>query len=380
MTMQKTNTALWIESMVVENLSSAAEFLVSLIDFGNRNKVADIIILDCPEELKDQFTGNGFTFSGKTAILGNGQFVDMISSDLIDVALRNYSSYRGISGSVLERINNRRLGFRDPIEAHYHGIKENDLDSYYVSNLIFNFNGPFSVMAKATPETISIYRTIRKTPMDATRQKILKVIMEDPADEKEISLLTGIGISHVKASVKELLSKCIVARDHDGNLRFILERYEKDESVRIMITEVLNALGFISTAIYEDVTHDPDLNTFNTEIQLMLTSGKLKKVFIKDNREPYFFLELPKESKRAGSDKIRIISQKDFLYLCFRDYIKANLGGSKTFLIEKDMHLVGSVVFRKVGRKFEIKNVIGNGIKKDELKRELSILGYSTEF
>ena len=44
------------------------------------------------------------------------------------------------------------------------------------------------------------------------------------------------------------------------------------------------------------------------------------------------------------------------------------------------MHLDGSVVFRKVGRKFEIKNVIGNGIKKDELKRELSILGYSTEF
>ena len=76
-------------------------------------------------------------------------------------------------------------------------------------------------MAKATPETISIYRTIRKAPLDPAIQKILKVIMEDPADEKEISLLTGIEISHVKASVKELLSKCIVARDHDGNLRFI---------------------------------------------------------------------------------------------------------------------------------------------------------------
>ncbi len=380
MTMQITRTALWIESLVIEDAGSASEFLVSLIDFGNRSNVDDIIILDYPENLRDQFARNGFSFSGKTAILGKGQFIDMISSDLIDVALRNYSSYREVNGSVLERINNRRLGFRDPIEAHYHGVKENDLDSYYVSNLIFNFNGPFSVMAKATPETISIYRTIRKAPIDPAIQKILKVIMEDPADEKEISLLTGVEISHVKASVKELLSKCIVARDHDGNLRFILERYEKEESVRIIILEVLKALGYISTAIYEDVTHDPDLNIYNVEIQQMLASGKLKKVFMKDNREPYYFLDSPGEGKTNDSERIRIISQKDFLYLCFRDYIKANLGGTKTFLIEKNMHLSGSVVFRKVGRKYEIKSVIGNDIKKDELKRELSILGYSTEF
>jgi len=112
----------------------------------------------------------------------------------------------------------------------------------------------------------------------------------------------------------------------------------------------------------------------------MLASGKLKKVFMKDNREPYYFLDSPGEGKTNGSERIRIISQKDFLYLCFRDYIKANLGGTKTFLIEKNMHLSGSVVFRKVGRKYEIKSVIGNDIKKDELKRELSILGYSTEF
>lgn len=380
MTMEKTKTTLWIESLVMEDVSSAKEFLVTLKDFGTRNNVEDIIVIDCPADLNDQFSGNGFAFSGRTAILGSGQFLDKISSDLLEVALKNYSSYREVNGSVLERINNAHLGFRDPIEAHYYGIKENDLESYYVSNLIFNFNGPFSVMAKATPETISIYRTIRKTPIDANRQKILKVIMEDPADEREISLLTGIELSHVKASVKELLSKCIVARDHDGNLRFILERYEKEESVRIIIMEVLKALGYISTKIYEDVTQDPDLNIFNAEINHMLASGKLKKVFIKDNREPFYFLELPRETKITESDRIKIISQKDFIYLCFREYIKANLGGSKTFLIEKNRHLAGSAVFRKVGRRFEIKNIIGEDIKKDELKRELSILGYSSEF
>ncbi len=380
MSMEQFKATLWIDSIVIDRKEYISSFIETLKRHGERNGIVDVIMLDFPEDMKEVLARSGFNLSGRNAIFGSGQFLDLISGDLLNLSLNHYSSYRNVNRSVLEKINHAFLGFRDSIEAHYSGIKENELENYYLSDLIYNFNGPFSISAKGTPEIISIFRTIRKVPLDGNRPKILKVIMEDPADEKEISQLTGIDQSHVREAVKYLFSKCIIAKDHNGNLRFIVERYEKAECVRIILREVISALGYISRDIYEKVTDDPDLEIFSHEIASMVKSGVLRKTFIKDSREPYFFSSKADMKPGQPSGRMRILSQKDFLYLCFKDFIKSNLGGTKTFLVEKNGVITGAVSFRKLGRNFEIKNIIGEEISSDEIKRELSILGYSTSF
>ncbi|MHB8552653.1 MAG: ATP-dependent helicase [Thermoplasmataceae archaeon] len=380
MEMDHTRDTVWIETLIVEREDKINDFISTLKEFASRNLASAIIFLKFPEKFIDNLKSAGFIISGENAIYGDGEFVDTFYNNLLDSAYKHYGGYRSISKSVLERINTAFLGFRDPIEAHYAGIRESELESYFISDLIFNFNGPFGMVAKATPEIISIYRSLRKTPLEGNMTKILKIIMEDPADEREISQLTGIDISHVKEIVKELFSRCIIAKDHSGNFRFIVERFEKDECVRIIIREIVNAVGFISKEIYLEVTQDPNTGIFTEEIKKMLKSGFLKKTYIKDRREPFYFTTINTHDTKINSSTLKIVSYKDFLYLCFRDFIKSNLGGAKTFLVGKDGNILGSVSFRKTGRRFEIKEIIGIILNRDEIKRELSLLGYTVVF
>ncbi|WP_061951143.1 hypothetical protein [Acidiplasma cupricumulans] len=95
--------------------------------------------------------------------------MDITNDDLIELAVKKSMNQNiPINYSVL---NKMLFGFRNDIESSYFGVRSLELNNYYNSVLLYNFNGPFGINALATKNVISIYRSAKKNDLNSQEEK-----------------------------------------------------------------------------------------------------------------------------------------------------------------------------------------------------------------
>ncbi|EQB67821.1 MAG: ATP-dependent helicase, partial [Thermoplasmatales archaeon A-plasma] len=248
------------------------------------------------------------------------------------------------------------------------------------SRLLYTFLGPYDIQAYATLDTISLYRSIRGAELDDQQQRVLHAIMElGGATESDIMVHFRRDILGVKSTIKELYSRCIIARDYDRRYVFVPEKYRKSEAVETILKGMLRNFGFFDESRYRMVTDDPDLAEFRKVVQNLVRAGKIIKG-ITTGIGSMIYITPGIRERGSHSTASRILIPKDIIMLYFQDYVKSRVGSTNLFLLVENGNIVSGFSARKSDRILRVTKIVGDRSYRDRMKRDLNELGFAVSY
>jgi ATP-dependent Lhr-like helicase len=272
-----------------------------------------------------------------------------------------------------------RLGIRDATEAYANGIRSTDVDSYFYSDILFNFNGPMNLNSKATMETISLYRTLRGRKIDRLEMDILKIIMDYPKTEEEVLINVQGSHDRAVASIKDLWNRSIICKDSDSKFRYVVEKFELKESATILETKILESYGFIDFQLFSEITGNRDEQLYSVTIENVRKRDGLKNCIILDNKRAVLvnerFLDMKKKSTKPF-----IIGPRDLFSYIFRNQIKNQTGGTRNFLLIDNLSVKAFATVKRNRNELKIDEMSGEKELRKEFIKEFSNSGYSIRF
>ncbi|MEM0157271.1 MAG: hypothetical protein QXN26_04310, partial [Thermoplasmataceae archaeon] len=372
----KTNI-LWV-SNIYGKIAEPDGLLESLKNYASAAG-CEIIFVEQPlETLIAPFEEAGFKVSRKSLILGDAEIVDLTEDDLFNYAILN--ALRNEGNIVYDVLKEFVLGVRNEVESAYLGMKNTLLHNYFQSRLLYTFQGPFGIQTYATLDTISLYRSIRGEELDEQQQRVLHAIMElGGATESDIMIHLRRDIMGVKSTIKDLYSRCIIARDYDRRYVFVPEKYRKSEAVETILKGMLKNFGFFDERRYRMVTDDPDMAEFRRVLHNFVKSGKIIKG-ITTGIGSMIYVSPDAKKRAVHSGASRILIPKDIIMLYFQDYIKSRVGSTNLFLLVEDGSIVSGFSARKSDRILRVTKIVGDRAYRDRMKKELNELGFAVSY
>ena len=371
------SNVLWV-SNIYGTVENPEGLMASLKHYAGAVGTEIIFVEHPPEVLIKPFQEAGFKVSRRSLILGDAEIVDLTEDDLFNYAIIN--AQRNEGSIVFEVLKEFVLGVRNEVESAYLGIKNTLLHNYFQSRLLYTFQGPYGIQAYATLDTISLYRSIRGTDLDEQQQRVLHAIMElGGATEADIMVHLRRDIMGVKSTIKDLYSRCIIARDYDRRYIFVPEKYRKSEAVEAILKGMLKNFGFFDENRYRMVTDDPDLAEFRKVVQNLVKSGKIIKG-ITTGIGSMIYVSPGIKERGTHPAASRILIPKDIIMLYFQDYIKSRVGSTNLFLLVENGTIVSGFSARKSERVLRVTKIVGDRSYRDRMKRELNELGFAVSY
>ena len=378
LSLEVTEEAVWIDDLIVEKEELVQKF------FDHLNKMFDesglsIIFTGVRDNLWNLLEKNGFNRVREVAIKGK-ENIDLIYSDeLFKRSLYCYSLSRTSKRTVMDSIMDARLGIRDATEAYANGFRSTDADSYYYSNILFNFNGPMNLNSKATMETISLFRTLRGVKIEKQEMEILKNIIDYPKAEDEVLMNTPVSHDRAVSSIKSLWNRSVICKDSDSKYRYVVEKFEMKEAALVLESKILESFGFIDFQLFSEITGNDDKQLYAKTIETLRKKEGLKGSIILDARRSVLvtprFLEDKKKNNRPF-----IIGPRDLFSYIFKNVVKNQTGGTRNFLLIENQNIRAYSSVKRNRNELKIEEISGGNDVRNEFIKEFSNSGYSIRF
>ena len=370
---EEKSSSAWIENIDFED-SKIHEFLSSLNDMADKINITSIIINTENQELIDEAKKMDYKTSKNVIYKGNIDILNINNSDLLGIAVKRFSGNKiTLNYNSLNKIC---LGLRNDIEASYSGVKNIELNNYYNSLLLYNFNGPFNVTAYGTKNVISIYKAIKKRDLDNNEETILKYLISENSTENELIKNMRIKSFIIKASIKNLYKINAIAKDKNRKYVTVNNEYGREEAIEALLNYIINAIGFFDDSIYEKLTDVYADDIYRNIINKMIENNIISKKIIPEERKIIYISNDIDINKIKNIKITRIIEPKDIIALFFSDYIKSNFKSLNTYLLFINNSVKLSINVKKSGKYLTVKSITGDNKYKDTAKKEFNDLGY----
>jgi ATP-dependent Lhr-like helicase len=378
LSLEQTQEGMWIDDLIVEKEELLQNFFDYLDERFGGNGLS-IIFTGVMENLWDMLEKNGFRKIRDVAIRSSSETELLYSDELFQRSLYCYSQSRVTKRTVMDSIMEARLGIRDATEAYANGIRSTDVDSYFYSDILFNFNGPMNLNSKATMETISLYRTLRGRKIDRLEMDILKIIMDYPKPEEEVLINVQGSHDRAVASIKDLWNRSIICKDSDSKFRYVVEKFELKEAAMILETKILESFGFLDFQLFSEITGNRDEQLYSGTIDIVRKKDGLSNCIILDNKRAVLvtarFLDMRKKSAKPF-----IIGPRDLFSYIFRNQIKTQTGGTRNFLLIDNLSVKAFSSVKRNRNELKIEEMSGENEIRKEFIKEFSNSGYSIRF
>lgn len=374
LSMQNRSGVIWIDEISSESDENIENLFRYLEDMAvSNNQIVTITGLkDSYREILRKFK---YRVTENAAVLGRDNVQVMFEDELFSRAMNAYEQSMGQRKSTMESITEARLGLRDFSEAHVMGIKANDVDSYFQSDLLFNFSGPFNISSRGTMETISIYRTLRSMELDKTHMDILKSIMDFPKSEDEIMKNARGSYDRNAAALKALWNGAVICKDSGSKYRFVVEKFSREEGAQFIIEKLLNTICFIDEQLYTSLTGTDSLKEYSHVMRNLVKNGVCDIGLTADSMRVFYIKKENKRSKK-GHNGI-VLSPRDLVYQIFKSYIKSVTGGARNFVYVIDGEIRTFASSRRNRNELSMEFMESDPKLRTEFIRALSACGYS---
>ncbi len=368
---------IWIDEISNEPIENLDKLFRHLEDISVSRKQI-VVITGVKEDYKEILKKFHYRITGNSAVLSDEDVQIMYESDLFSNALLRYEQSIGDKRTAMEAVMSARLGVRDVSEGHVMGIKGSDLDSYFYSDLLFNFSGPFGTSSKATMETISMYRTLRSIELEKIHMDILKSVMDYPRTEDEILKTVRGSYDRNAAALKSLWNGGVICKDSSSKYRFVVEKFSREEAAMSIIENLLKLIGFIDENLYLSVTGANSAKEYNNVMKKLIKNGTCTSGITVDSMRT-FYVATEKNSRKKAHSGI-IVSPRDLLYQVFKTYIKSTTGGSRNFIYTLNGEVKIFAQSKRSKNELIIEKIEGDEKLRQEFIRVLTIFGYSLTY
>jgi ATP-dependent Lhr-like helicase len=368
--MENREPGIWIENIDFET-GKISEFLETLKNNMSRIGIDSIIIRAPGKELMDAGIANGYRVGENVMYKGNFGLMDISMEDLLSMSIERYDKKKTTIN--YKEFNKVFLGIRTDIEAYYTGIRSVEMNNYYSSMLIYNFQGPFNVPAYGTKNVIALYRAIRKRNMTDKEETVYKALISKSMSENQLIKSLKLDSLVIKECVKTLYNMNAIAKDNSRKYIIINEEYSRLDAIETLIRELIKRLGFFDVEIYKNLTGMPCDTEYRLCISKLLRGNIIKEVLIPtENRIIYIGADFHPLRHKIS----RIISPKDIINLIFSDYIKSKYKSSNNYLFYSDGSIKVSFSVKKSGKYLTIKSINGDLKYREAAKTEFNNVGY----
>jgi len=371
--MEEKSPGIWIENIDFED-KKLDEFLCSINDMSNKIGINSIVINTENNDLINEAKKMDYKISKNVIYKGDMEILNINDDDLFEIAIKNFSGDKTTLN--YNSLNKMYLGLRNDIEASYTGIKNIELNNYYNSLLLYNFNGPFNLNAYGTRSIISVYKAIKKINLNNNDETILKYLISESSTENELIKNMRMNSFIIKDSIKNLYKIDAIAKDKNRKYITIYDEYSKEEAIEILLNCIIKRTGFFDDSIYEKLTDTVIDDNYTKVVQKMIKNKVISKKLIPSERKMIYISNNIDINKIKNTKITRIIEPKDIISLFFGDYIKSNFKSLNTYLLFIDNSVKLSISVKKSGKYLKIKTVTGDNNYKDTAKKEFNDIGY----
>ncbi|MHB1439775.1 MAG: ATP-dependent helicase [Cuniculiplasma sp.] len=376
--LEMTQESLWIDDLIIEKDDMAQDFF-DYVDEKYFSKGISVIITGIRDNLWEELEKNGYGRTRNIAIKSKENTELLYGDELFRRSLYCYSNIADRRRTVMDSITEAKLGIRDATEAHANGVRSTDLDSYFYSDILFNFNGPMNLNSKGTMETISLYRTLRGKKIEKQDMEILKIVMDYPKTEEDVVLDTKISHDRAVASLKNLWINAVVCKDSDSKYRYVIEKYQVNDAATTMVKKIVEYFGFIDFRLFSEITGSVDLKLYNYAIDNLKRHVSMKEAIILDSRRSVLISSKFMENQKKNN-KAFILSPRDLFYYVFKNTIKTQAGGGRSFLLIENLSIKSYSKVKRNKNELLIEDIEGDNETRKEFIKELSNSGYSLKF
>lgn len=374
LSMQNSVGIVWIDEISSESHENIENLFRYLEDQAiSRNQI--VVITGLKDDYKEILEKLKYKVTDGSTVLGKENIQVMYETELFSRSMKTYEQSGGDRRTAMESITDARLGIRDVSEAHIMGIKSTDIDSYFQSDLLFNFSGPFNISSKATMETISLYRTLRNIELNKNYMDILKSIMDFPKTEDEIMKNVKGSYDRNAAALKSLWNGAVVCKDSSSKYRFVVEKFSREEGASIVIEKLLNTIGFIDEHLYRSLTGSDSISEYTRIMERLLKSGVCELGLTVDSMR-VFYVAKEKNSGKKGHANI-VLSPRDLIYQIFKNHIKSVTGGTRNFIYVVNGEIKTFASGRRNRHELSMVFMESEPKLRQEFIRALSACGYS---
>ncbi|KAA8923477.1 ATP-dependent helicase [Thermoplasma sp.] len=275
--------------------------------------------------------------------------------------------------NLYELLSEIYFGIRDSMEAQRYGISEMNVDNYYESSLLYQFNGPFDKTSMATREIISIYRSVADRKLDKDAEAVMRSIMVlEEASERQIMANVDLDQRGLKNILDSLYRDRYIARNYERKYVAIPQKYTRDEAIRLLAYSVIRDIGMITPSRFSamiGIGTDESLRFLND------VEG-CRRYFNLKTKEVYFSRgDLAAESARDPIEDA-IFSSKDILSLIYGDYLKMIFGTGYDMFYFDGRSFSAALSVQRTVRHLRLKKFAGDSSLITRIGERIRELGY----
>ena len=371
--MEEKSPGIWLENIAFED-NKLHEFISSINDMAARIEITSIIIKTENNDLINEAEKMNYKISKDVVYRGNLDILNISNMDLLEISIKRFSENKITLN--YNTLNKMYLGLRNDIEASYSGVKNIELNNYYGSLLLYNFNGPFNLNTYGTKNIISLYKAIKKRKLTDNEEVILKYIISESSTENELIKNIRMNSFIIKDSVKNLYKIDAIAKDKNRKYITVNDEYKKDEAIETLLNCIVTRIGFFDDEIYEKLTDVPVDDDYRSIVNKMIKDNAISKKLIPEEKKIIYISNNIDIKKIKNINITRIIEPKGILSLFFSDYIKSNFKSLNTYLLFINDSVKLSISVKKSGKYLTVKSITGDNKYMDILKSEFNDLGY----
>ena len=136
---------------------------------------------------------------------------------------------------------------------------------------------------------------------------------------------------------------------------------------------------FFDREKFENVTGSEAGDEYTRIVEKLLSSGKVRKVIVTDERRVSYVSSRYKPEKKITAGNTVIFGPKDIIPLYFSSFIKRKLGVRNYFYLYMG-ELVTAFTGKKKGKVIEVTKIIGDRKNRETIRKEMNRMGYALTF
>ena len=374
------DNVLWVEDIQEIPGISREWIMDAFVELKKNIGLDAVVIYDEKEIFSGVSETKGFKRTGELIINSDAEVLEIGEEPLMKAAVGQFSHARPSEAILFNFLKERLLGIRSEIEANSLGITNTQLRNYFQSRLLYLFNGPYGVQAYAAMEVISLFRAIKNAKLSQDEERIISIVLDsNGASEEEILQNVRKNIPGVRSVIKNLYTRNILARDYNRKYVFVPEKTGRYEAVNSMLEFLLKEMMFFDREKFENVTGSEAGDEYSAIVEKLLSSGKVRKVIVTDERRVSYVSSRYKPEKKITAGNPVIFGPKDIIPLYFSSFIKRKFGVRNYFYLYMG-ELVTAFTGKKKGKVIEVTKIIGDRKNRETIKKEMNRMGYALTF
>ncbi|WP_297218053.1 ATP-dependent helicase [Thermoplasma sp.] len=317
---------------------------------------------------------NGISGDGNLEIVTRpkGFIINYDESEILSTAVRIMRK-KIKKANLYESFSDIYFGIRDSIESQRYGISEMNLQNYFESSLLYQFNGPFNRTAMATREIISIYRSLSDRKMTSEEESVIRsIMMLEEATERQIMNNTEMDARTLKKVMDLLYERRYIAKNYERKFVAIAQRYTPDEAAALLADQVLKDLGMMTPTRFAQMT-DMDVNR---SLKLLDHVEGSSRFFNIKTKELYISRLNLIESPVMNGGEEAIFSAKDILALLYADFFKMIFGNGFDMFYFDGKTFSAALSVQRTVRHLRLKKFEGDSNALPRIAEKLKEMGY----